>query len=326
MANVVKYVGIDISKDRFEYFFLSDAGKPISGSSRYSEQELTAFLGKLGAISHCVMEATGIYHLRLAVFLHANGIAVSVINPLVIKRYGQMSMSRTKTDKSDAKLIHSYALLVTPSAWEPDPIHSVELQQLCAYERLLIKQRTALNNHLLSIRHCPHSSVVVVRELELQLADIDRSIAAIDAERTALVQQHYAQEFACMTSIPGVGRKTAVTLLAMVKGFEDFKNAKQVCSYFGLAPRIFQSGSSINGKAKICKLGMGRIRQLLYMCARSASRYNTACKNLYERLLGQGKPKKLALIAVTNKLVKQLFAIVKRNQKYSPNYENKFAY
>jgi hypothetical protein len=56
------------------------------------------------------------------------------------------------------------------------------------------------------------------------------------------------------------------------------------------------------------------------MCARSAKKYNKACRELYERLLAKGKAKKLALIAVANKLIKQAFAIVKNKSTYVENF------
>ncbi len=51
------------------------------------------------------MEATGYYHYQLAYFLLESGIKVSVENPLSVKRFIQMKLSKIKTDKSDSKLI-----------------------------------------------------------------------------------------------------------------------------------------------------------------------------------------------------------------------------
>lgn len=79
---------------------------------------------------------------------------------------------------------------------------------------------------------------------------------------------------------------------------------------------------SVKGKAKICKMGLESMRKRLYLCALSAKRYNKACRELYERLLEKGKPKKLALIAVANKLIKQAFAILKSGLTYDENHIN----
>src|SRR5690606_4528270 len=94
------------------------------------------------------------------------------------------------------------------------------------------------------------------------------------------------------------------------------------CSYIGLSPRIYESGTSVKGRSRICKMGMSRIRAMLYVCAWSAKKINKACKELFERLVEKGKAKKLALIAVANKLLKQAFAIANKNIFYTENNVN----
>lgn len=73
-------------------------------------------------------------------------------------------------------------------------------------------------------------------------------------------------------------------------------------------------------------MGMGWIRKLLYMCSISAIRYNSACTALYERLREKGKPVKVAMIAVVNKLLKQIFAIVKNNCFYDENFSKNICF
>jgi hypothetical protein len=65
---------------------------------------------------------------------------------------------------------------------------------------------------------------------------------------------------------------------------------------------------------------MSGIRKLLYLYALSAKRYNTACREPYERLLKQGKKKKVALIAVADKLIKQAFGLLTGGRDYVDNY------
>ena len=119
-----------------------------------------------------------------------------------------------------------------------------------------------------------------------------------------------------------MGKQTAMTLIVLSGGFDKFDDYRKLSSYIGICPRIFESGTSVKGKARICKMGMSRIRAMLYICSWSASRCNKACRDLYQRLLAKGKAKKLALIAVANKLLKQAFAIAKQQTKYQENYSN----
>ena len=70
-------------------------------------------------------------------------------------------------------------------------------------------------------------------------------------------------------------------------------------------------------------MGMGEVRKCLYMAARSAKKYNTTCKELYDRLRGKGKAHKVAMIAVVNKLLKQAFALVETGTLYEKDYQPK---
>ncbi len=137
-----------------------------------------------------------------------------------------------------------------------------------------------------------------------------------------LSTQYYAEMLEDIKSIPGLGKKTAMALIVLSGGFERFDDYRKLSSYIGICPRLFESGTSVKGKARICKMGMSRIRAMLYICAWSAKRCNKACKELYERLVAKGKAKKLALIAVANKLLKQAFAIATQKTKYNENYSN----
>ena len=67
--------------------------------------------------------------------------------------------------------------------------------------------------------------------------------------------------------------------------------------------------------------GSPQLRALLYMAAMSASKYNAECKLLYERLVERGKSAKQALMAVVNKLIRQVFAVVKSKQPYVDGFQ-----
>ncbi len=109
-------------------------------------------------------------------------------------------------------------------------------------------------------------------------------------------------------------------LIVFTQGFKHTQNHRQLISFAGLAPTQYSSGTSIQGKPRIYKRGGKNLRDVLYMCSMNAMKTNTACKALYERLRAKGKTGKQALIAVCNKLLKQVFAVVKNNRLYQPNY------
>lgn len=162
----------------------------------------------------------------------------------------------------------------------------------------------------------------VMNSLKKSAQSLEKEIAKLEEEMLGLVKAFAPKQAEELQSIPGIGKKTAATLITATKGMRGFSNYRQLSSYFGLCPRIYASGTSVRGKARICKMGQARMRQMLYVCAWSAMRYNKACAELAERLCEVGKPKKLILVAVANKLLKQSFAIIKNDTYYNDNYKS----
>ena len=103
-------------------------------------------------------------------------------------------------------------------------------------------------------------------------------------------------------------------------GFTKFETAAQLCSYVEITPTTRQSGSSVRGRSSISKVGNKKLRNLLFLCSFSACKHNKSCREIYERIVNKGKSKKLALIAVSNKLLKQAFAIAKSGNPYDETF------
>lgn len=319
MTKLNSFAGFDVSKQFFDVCITIN-GEEQSARFTYDNKGLTALVKRLPAAAHCVMEATGPYYLKLACHLHEHGFKVSVVNPLVIKRFSQMRLLRAKTDKADAKLIAAYALTEQPSLWQPPTRYMVKLRKMEALLHQLEKQRSALLCQEEAFTSSSMLDKEVSQLLKSVLTDLQKRINLIEDRMEELVQENYHHEFTNLQSIPGIGRKTAIVLIVMTDCFKKFDSYKQISAYIGISPRIVESGTSVKGKARICKMGTSRIRALLYLCAWSAKRYNKACKELYDRLVAKGKSKRLALIAVANKLVKQAFAITRNNCLFQSDY------
>lgn len=321
MQSETNYTGIDISKSFF------DVAIPFDGKYGYykfsnDETGFKALLEVLPVNSHLVMEASGPYYLQLACYLTKHAIAVSVVNPLVIRRFCQMRMSRAKTDKKDAMMIAEYGKAERPALWKVAEQHVITLQQMQALLANLNKERTALSNQLESFINSGMLDRQIKKMIVKELEHKDGLIKKTNKSMEVLAGLHYAEMLSNLESIPGMGRKTAMALIVLSGGFDRFDDYRKLSSYIGICPRLFESGTSVKGKARICKMGMSRIRAMLYICSWSAKRYNKACKELYERLLAKGKAKKLALIAVANKLLKQAFSIATQKTKYNEDYSN----
>lgn len=316
MKKCINYVGIDISKLTFDVAIYE---KENYNHFKFSNdlkgfKEFNSLLNLKQNI--CVMEASGAYYLNLATYLNSKEIGVCVINPLVIRRFCQMRMSRAKTDKKDALMIAEYGKVEKPNLWIPESKDVLELKQMQAYLEQLNKSRTGYMRQREAFKHSSNESIIVKNRMSSMIKTIEIEIKEIENNMEILIQINYKTMFEKLQSIPGLGRKTSLFLIVISGGFKKFENSKQLISYLGLAPRVFESGTSVKGKSRICKMGMSKIRAMLYVCAWSAKKHNKTCQELYDRLVEKGKSKKLALIAVVNKLVKQAFAIATKNEYY----------
>lgn len=308
--------GIDISKDVFDVY------NETFGHKRYSnnERHIKSFISALPEDAHCVMEATGCYHYRLAMLLHHKSIGVSVINPLVIKRFIQMKLKRVKTDKSDALMIYNYGCNQQLEYWQPEAKYIAQGRELLSLIQIYLKQSTALKNKLHALQSRGTNKGKIVTSIKRQLRGLKKEQQLLENEVENLVKENEPSLFSRLKTIPGIGNKTAVLLMLHTANFKDFSNYKQVSSFMGLAPNERSSGSSIRGRSRISKTGDGLVRNHLFMCSFTACIHNPQCKALFDRIVAKGKSKKLALIAVCNKLIKQAFAIAKSGLAYDPEY------
>ena len=260
MKNLPRYVGIDISKDTFDLSFLEKKGVYELHQFTNNQEGWIAFEAILLPDDICVLEATGAYHLGLATYLYNKGRKVSVVNPLSVKYFSRMKLVRAKTDKADARLISEYGKSTEPNLWTPQPAHLTELQQLMTTNEQLIKQKGALNNQLKSFELAPNVSQKVKEIIQEQLDNLADKIKEIERYVKELIVSHYSQMDNSLQSIPGIGPKTAATLILITAGFTKFDRYKALIAYAGLAPRTYQSGVSVKGVSRICKLGAQQLR------------------------------------------------------------------
>jgi transposase len=321
MTKGKKIYGIDISKNVFDVY--SDT----SGHFQFNNDDkgFKSLLKALPSDALVVMEATGYYHYRLAQFLHKRGVVVSVVNPLSVKRFIQMKLAKVKTDKSDARSICEYGTMNDLPLYNALTDVHAECLQLFRLLDNYVKQRTAAKNKLHGEEVLGIPSKFVYRSLKRQLKHLNKEIELLEDRLLELVKQDQQEQLTLLKSIPGMGVKTALFLIVVTDGFSKFETASQLCSYVGITPTIRESGSSVRGRSRISKVGNKKLRSLLFLCAFSACKYNKACRKIYERIVAKGKSKKVALIAVANKLLKQAFAIAKSGLPYDENIVSKLA-
>lgn len=307
-------IGIDVSKKYFDAV--------INGKVHRFDNDskgINKFIKSIPLGSHCAMESTSTYGYKLVYGVQKAGSFAYVINPLKIKYFGRMGLSKTKTDAIDASLITKYAKLVIDDLvpYEFPSENMQEAKQILKFIEQLKKQRTALLNILEAFSCHPLTSKDVIMSNEILIAELNNQIKSLKDKVSKLIRTDYTDMIDNIKSIKGVGEATATLLVAKTNGFKNFGSSSQVSSFFGCCPRIIESGSSVKGKRCISKIGHGSIRTQLYMCAISARECNASCKKLYDRLVANKRPKKLALLAVVNKLIRQIFAIAKSGIKFN---------
>ena len=318
MSKIKEFFGIDISKDVFDV---------VDSSENHFQfkNDLSGFkvFGKmLDKNSHCVMEVTSCYYQELATWLYSRSIQVSVVNPLSVKRFIQMRLKTSKTDKLDAQMIRLYGESEQPEPWNPPSKLIIEAAELQKLIEMLIKQKVALKNKLHSLNSKGINRSPVITSIGRQIRNLNNEISELEQKLEEVIKKYQPDLLTRVCSIPGIGKRTAIYLIVLTQGFEKFETSRQLISYFGLNPIIRESGSSVRGKSRISKTGNNHVRNLLFMCAFTACEHNKSCREIYQRIIAKGKSKKLALIAVANKLLKQSLAIAKSGLYYDENYRS----
>ena len=139
---------------------------------------------------------------------------------------------------------------------------------------------------------------------------------------TSLAYGEYRKQMDLLTSIKGIGVTLAAALIVATGGFTYFDNAKQLTRYLGLSPIYQQFGTSVNVKGHINQNGDSNLRSQLYVAAFSSLRCNAECKACFDRLRSNGKPGKVAVVAVANKLIRQAFAVVTQGKPYVDGFKS----
>jgi transposase len=312
--------GIDVSHAMLDVCYQNNLGELFHLQVSNNKQGFAKIMEHTGPDYHFVMEATGVYYIRLAFYLHRQGCDLSVVNALAIKRYIQMHLERNKTDKKDAAWICRYAIDQRPAYWQMPDSAYFESKQLYNTIREYTEQIKRFNNQLHSLRLLPVPSKDTIKSLEKVIGFMDKQIKQLEQKLQQLLEQWQPEQLKSVSSVKGIGKRAAAMLIVYTQGFKHTQNHRQLISFAGLAPTQYSSGSSIHGKPRIYKRGGKNLRDVLYMCSMNAMKTNTACKVLYDRLRANGKTGKQALIAVYNKLLKQVFAVAKNNSLYQPNY------
>jgi transposase len=269
-----------------------------------------------------VMEATGIYHEKLAYYLSEQHQDVSIVLPNKISNYFRTLDIKTITDKTASQAICRFGLERKLEIWKkPEKIFK-DLKQLTRERDQLIADRTVLKNQLHAERAEAFPNKSSIKRITKRIELIDKQELEIKAELAAIVEKdtELVKKIDTITTIPGVGKLTAVIVLAETNGFELIKNKKQLVSYSGLDVRLKDSGTSVKGKPKISKKGNRHLRKAMYMPALAAMRFNDHHKAVFVRLVSKHGIKMKAAVAVQRKILELIYIIYKTDKAFDKDY------
>lgn len=312
-------LGIDISKATFDVALLKDGKRAkrakfdntLSGFEQLSQWLHTQDVAPI----HACLEATNIYGHALATYLHQQGHSVSIVNPARVKGYAQSQLSRTKNDAADASLIARFCRDIKPSLWHPAPAAVAKLQSLTRRLEALEHMMTQEKNRL---ELCDDPELRA--EIEAHIKFLEDQAKAVKQRSQQHIQAHDALAEACrlLTSITGIAHQTAAIVLGEIGSVENFGSARQLAAFAGLTPREFQSGTSINGKTRLCKIGNAHLRKALYFPALSLMRHCPEIQAFRQRLLDKGKQKMAVVGAVMHKLIRVIYGVLTSGQEFDP--------
>lgn len=319
-------IGVDISKQKFDCLWLRDvcslkvktkvfANRPAGFADLI--EWCCAQTGETPEQLQVFLEATGVYHEPLALYLHDRGVQVFVLNPARVREYARSLGMQGKTDKQDSLVLARYGATQPVRPWMPERREVRELKALIArHEALQEDLQRELNRR---------EKAVVSGNLSV-LASIDNLVKALQQEAARVrqdiddhIDRHddLKRDRALLQSIGGIGEVLSRHLLALLHS-RNFSSARQCTAFVGLVPRPWQSGQSVQGRTVLSKAGSPRIRAKLYMGAIVAKGSNPDVKALYDRLLARGKPRMSALGAAMRKLLQIAYGVLKTQQPYQP--------
>jgi|SRR5690606_3790519 len=314
------YCGIDVSCDTLDICYQTTEGSKALLQVKNNRSGFAQILKVCNDNFHFVMEATGVYHLALVFYFYEKSVPFSVVNALQIKRYIQMHLERNKSDKKDAKRICEYGIDRNPPSYEMPDSAYFECRSLNNAIADMTKEITKLSNQIHSLRKAPYNTQSIIKSYTSIIQKLKKEQQKMEQELAQKLKEWQPELLEQVQSVKGIGKRAAAELIIYTKAFKGMKSYKQLISYAGLSPVEYSSGSSIKGRTKICKQGGKKLRHILYMGALNAKTTNRACRELFDRLVAAGKNKKAAVIAVCNKLLKQVFGCIKNATLYQDNY------
>lgn len=272
-----------------------------------------------------VMEATGVYHEKLAYTLDESGFDLSVVLPNKISNFFRTLDINTITDKTASQAIMRFGLERKLDNWNRPKEAYRQFKQLTRERDQIVDQRSMVKNQL----HAEKAEAVPnersLKRIAKRIKFLNGQEKEIKMDIASLLKDYpdIMERVKNICTIPGVGELTAVIILAETNGFELIRNKKQLTGYAGLDVREKQSGTSVKGKPRISKKGNRHLRKSLHLPSLSSVKYNKSHRELYARIVAKSGIKMKALIAVQRKMLELIFVVDKNKTGFDNDHQQK---
>jgi len=273
---------------------------------------------------HLVMEPTGGYEYPLACFAYRQRWRISLPNPRRVRDWARAAGFRAKTDRQDALALARYAASQPLPAWHPLPDEVAQLEALLQRQEDLAEMLRQERNRRHAWQARGVGSDAVTQSLAANIAYLEQQLAEIQQA----IQQHLnhyphlKQEAARLQTVPGIGPRICLFILVLLYRWhtltEGRGSSKGLTAYLGLDPLPYESGRSLRKRRLISRQGHRQLRHKLYMGALGGVRGHNPLRTFYQRLVGRGKAKKLALVAAARKILVWAWAVFRTRTFFDP--------
>ena len=303
--------GIDVGKSGLDAHLEPGGQSRHFANTKHGRRALRNWLVRHG-VTRAVFEPTGRYHRELHQCLFDSGLETVAVNPLRSRRFAEAIGRLAKNDRVDASMLARYGLLSGLAATPPKAPILHRLNDLMAIRRKHVAQRAAqLKLHSqLDPDTASELGDPLIQVFDELIRQADKALqACIDSD------PELARRAAIIRSIPGFGPANAASLCADMPELGSI-DRRQAAALIGVAPYDRDSGQSSGGRH--IKGGREHPRNLLYMAATSAIRFNPPMQAFFERLSASGKEHKVALVAVMRKLITLVNALLRADREWQP--------
>lgn len=313
-VRALDYIGIDVAKAKFDWNVHTELVCHSAGNDPAGFEALLEDL-RARRIKLIVVEATGGLEQALIGFLIGHGLPVARVNPRAARDFARSQGHLAKTDAIDARALAHYAHTLAHKADQAGVKFEAVPEQIEALQVLVVRRRQLLDMRTAELNRRTGAMRVLRKSIDAVILTLNEQIAALNADISSHLGEHFKDLDQRLESIKGVGPNTCAAVIAFMPelGCVDNRRAAKLA---GLAPLNNDSGKQ-RGKRSIWG-GRSLVRCALYMATLSAVRHNPVIKAFYDRLVAAGKPKKVALTACSHKLLRILNAMARSGQPWSP--------